>query len=112
VSCGLYGLGYLASLIAGSPPHIGVFLGSKVYADVGGTLIVIEVFFFGYGEEVGWRGYALGALQDSGRTAHSASTVLAVFWAPWHLPLFFCARGSSTPTAWRPCRRSSCRAGC
>lgn len=45
------------------------------------------------GEEFGWRGYALPAMQ-----LHvgwrSASLVLGVIWGVWHLPLFFVA-GSS-----------------
>ena len=39
-------------------------------------------------EEIGWRGYLLGALY----TKHSllnASLLLAVVWSLWHLPLFF-----------------------
>ena len=37
-------------------------------------------------EEPGWRGYALPSLQ-AGRSALSASLILGVVWAFWHLPL-------------------------
>jgi uncharacterized protein len=41
-------------------------------------------------EEIGWRGYALDALQ-SRWTALTASLVLGAAWALWHAPLFFIA---------------------
>jgi membrane protease YdiL (CAAX protease family) len=46
------------------------------------------IFTFGFGEETGWRGYALPVLQEK-RSAFSATMILAGFWALWHLPQFF-----------------------
>jgi uncharacterized protein len=43
---------------------------------------------FGLGEETGWRGYALPHLQKT-RTATSATLILGLLWACWHIPAFF-----------------------
>lgn len=43
---------------------------------------------FGLGEETGWRGFALPRLQAS-RSARTATLILGLVWAGWHLPQFF-----------------------
>ena len=51
----------------------------------------ISIFFLGpVSEEFGWRGVALPRLLAA-RNALVASLILGVFWAFWHLPLFFIA---------------------
>jgi uncharacterized protein len=60
---------------------------------------------FGALEEPGWRGYAQEALQRR-LPVVVASLVIGVFWALWHLPLFFVAGtyqaglGVGTPAFW------------
>ena len=46
------------------------------------------------GEEIGWRGYALPRMSDQFGLA-SASVILGIIWAIWHLPLFL-VPGSDT----------------
>ncbi len=53
---------------------------------------VANLVFYGYGEEIGWRGFALPRLQRN-RQALSASMWLALLWGLWHLPLFVFSAG-------------------
>ena len=51
-------------------------------------VLVLWLLTYGMGEETGWRGFALPHLQRN-RSAASATLILAMFWACWHLPAFF-----------------------
>lgn len=65
-----------ALLVSGDIPGIG-FAGFFFY----------NLLFFGFGEETGWRGFALPRLQKK-YTAITATIILTAFWAIWHWPLF------------------------
>jgi membrane protease YdiL (CAAX protease family) len=55
---------------------------------LGMAALPVWILTFGIGEETGWRGFALPRLQK-GRSALLATIILWIFWAFWHLPLFF-----------------------
>jgi membrane protease YdiL (CAAX protease family) len=53
-------------------------------------LLVILVIFAGFGEEFGWRGFALPRLQ-SRYSALGSALIVSIYWALWHVPKFFVA---------------------
>lgn len=74
-------------------PELGDFASfSGIPAGLGLLGVWVVVFLVnGFGEETGWRGYALPGLQR--RFGPVTSTVvLAGVWAGWHLPQFFYLR--------------------
>ncbi|MEM2087547.1 MAG: type II CAAX endopeptidase family protein [Thermoproteota archaeon] len=48
---------------------------------------LIASFLMNMWEEIGWRGYALPALQER-RSALASSLIVGIFWALWHWPHF------------------------
>jgi CAAX protease family protein len=55
---------------------------------------LLQTMTFGVGEEVGWRGFALPRLQTK-HSALSATLMLSIIWAIWHIPTFFYRPGYS-----------------
>ncbi len=48
---------------------------------------VANLLFYGFGEEIGWRGFLQPRLQQR-RSGLKAAAWVAIVWAAWHLPLF------------------------
>ncbi|REL37734.1 CPBP family intramembrane metalloprotease [Rhodohalobacter sp. SW132] len=62
-------------------------------------LLVLITITGAMGEELGWRGFALPGLQLR-MNALSASILLGIIWALWHLPLWFAGLGFETIPFW------------
>ena len=86
------GVGVLAGVVDLLLGGAGLAWGEGVTGFGADPLLILPALFFAtlppLLEELGWRGYALDRLQLTWSAA-SASLVLGVVWALWHLPLFF-----------------------
>lgn len=49
--------------------------------------LILWIITFGFGEETGWRGFALGELNKR-FSMKLSTTILAIVWFCWHLPFF------------------------
>ncbi|MBD0328075.1 MAG: CPBP family intramembrane metalloprotease, partial [Pyrinomonadaceae bacterium] len=84
----------ICRLLFGGWPDLGQFGRSEEFAFLGLLPYwLANILFYGFGEEVGWRGFALPRLQTGMRSALAAALILGLFWAAWHIPLFSFAMG-------------------
>ncbi|TFD52215.1 CPBP family intramembrane metalloprotease [Cryobacterium frigoriphilum] len=78
----------VARVVDGEWPDVSRFGASIEYPAL--PLLVFwaaNLLFYGFGEEIGWRGFAQPSLQQR----HSplvAALLVSAMWAAWHLPLF------------------------
>lgn len=80
---------YTNFFIDKSPVNLSGLLMSKEFPQFNLlAFFIYNIIFFGFGEEVGWRGFALPRFQEK-FNALTSSIIMTVFWAVWHWPLFF-----------------------
>jgi len=84
----LFAVAAVLARVTGSPWPDFTRLGDMNYLpDLGIGALALWIITFGFGEETGWRGYALPRLQTR-RSALAASLMLAGLWVLWHVPSF------------------------
>jgi membrane protease YdiL (CAAX protease family) len=85
----LFGIAVLvARVVEGSWPDLARFGASTEYPAL--PLVVfwlVNVLFYGFGSNMGWRGFAQPMFERR-RSPLRAALVISVIWTAWHLPLF------------------------
>lgn len=97
--CGPAALYAIAAVVArvvwGQWPPFSQFGHSEEFSQLAVPVYwALSVICYGFGEEVGWRGFALPRLQQKYSQLTSAA-VLSIIWALWHLPVFWFSTGLS-----------------
>lgn len=84
-----YGALFFSRFILGENVVISSYFHSIEFTELGMLSVITSIIFYGFGEQIGWRGYVLPKLIESGFNNIASSAILSVFWALWHMPLFF-----------------------
>ena len=83
-----FGSVLVVRVVDGSWPDLARFGGTEEFTTLGiGWYWLGNLVLYGFGEEVGWRGFLLPRLQAR-MSALAATLIVAVIWTAWHLPLF------------------------
>ncbi len=74
----------------GHLPGLGLFGQVDYLGDIGAwAALALWIATYGFGEEIGWRGYAFHHLDSGGGRWVRAAGIIGVLWGLWHLPVFF-----------------------
>jgi uncharacterized protein len=79
-------------LVSGAWPDLSRFGQTTEYPQLPLLVYWVINIVYGWGEETGWRGFALPRLQKD-HNSLAATFMLSIFWALWHLPVFWCVDG-------------------
>lgn len=71
-----------------------IFTSSEFPGLLAPLYVAAVLVFYGFGEEIGWRGY-LAPLLDARWGLAASIGIVSVLWAAWHLPLFWFSPGMS-----------------
>lgn len=78
----------IIKLITGEWPNLNLLGQANYLPFLGFWVLPIWLITFGFGEEIGWRGFALPRLQKT-MSISKATLILGLFWILWHVPTFF-----------------------
>jgi membrane protease YdiL (CAAX protease family) len=76
------------AVVQGARPDLRLLGEVNYLGNLGAWVLPLWLITFGFGEEIGWRGFALPRLQN-GRSASRATLMVGAMWVTWHLPAFF-----------------------
>jgi membrane protease YdiL (CAAX protease family) len=80
--------GLAIRLIQGEWPALSLLGQTNYLPYLGWGVLPLWLITFGFGEEIGWRGFALPRLQRT-MSVTRATLVLGLLWTLWHVPSFF-----------------------
>ena len=76
-------------LIEGTWPDLQLLGKVEYLGDIGVVpALLLWLATFGFGEETGWRGFAVPTMQKK-RSLLATALIIGVIWATWHVPSFF-----------------------
>ncbi len=82
--------GGMSYFINGEWPDLSTLGKVEYLGNIGLPLaMIVWLLTFGFGEEIGWRGFALHTMQKEGWSTLKAALLIGSLWALWHLPAFF-----------------------